>query len=94
MRRREGARARRERRQRAEARLWPTLVRDAVRVVAHRGGPRFGSQTKCVKEGDVHAPHGALLCLHTPSSDLVDMSLFSSGGPALCPPILDNGGVV
>ena len=60
MRRREGARARRERHQRAEARLRLRLVRDAARLVAHRGGPHSGSQSKCVKEGDVHASHGAL----------------------------------
>ena len=65
VRRREGARARRERRQRAEARLRLRLVRDPARLVAHRGGPHSGSQSKCVKEGDVHASHGALQCLHT-----------------------------
>ena len=92
MRRREGARARRERRQRAEARLRLRLVRDAARLVAHRGGPHFGSQSKCVKEGDVHASHGALQYLHTPLP-LVGRHVFvSSGVPAL--PILDNGGVV
>ena len=46
MRRREGARARRERLQRAEARLRHSLVRDAARLVAHRGGPGFGSHAE------------------------------------------------
>ena len=45
MRRPEGARARRERRQRAEARLRLRLVRDAAMLVAHRGWPRFDSQS-------------------------------------------------
>ena len=38
MRRREGARGRRERRLRAEARIRLQLCRDAVRVASHRGG--------------------------------------------------------
>ena len=40
---------RRERRQRAEARLRLRLVRDAAMLVAHRGGPRFDSQSKFVR---------------------------------------------
>ena len=56
MRRREGARARRERRQRAEPRLRLRLVRDAAMLVAHRGGPRLDSQSKFVKEGAVPEP--------------------------------------
>ena len=56
MRRREGARARRERRQRAEAHLRLRLVRDAAMLLAHRGGPRFDSQSKFVKEGAVREP--------------------------------------
>ena len=51
-----GARARRERRQRAEARSRLRLVRDAAMLVAHRGGPRFDSQSKFVKEGGVPEP--------------------------------------
>ena len=35
----EGAKQRRERRQRAEARLRLVLARDAARVASHRGGP-------------------------------------------------------
>ena len=33
------ARSRRERRHRAEAMLWLTLVRDGERLASHRGGP-------------------------------------------------------
>ena len=87
MRRREGARARRERRQRAEA----LLVRDAARFVAHRGGPHFGSQSKCVMERDGHASHGVSQCPHT-LFPLVGRHVFVlSGVPALRPPILDGG---
>ena len=69
-------------------------MRDAARLVAHRGGPHFGSQSKCVKEGDGHTSHGGLQCLHTPLA-LVGRHVFvSSGVPAWRPPILDNGGVV
>ena len=78
MRRREGARARRERRQRAEARLRLRLVRDVAMLVAHRGGPRFGSQSKWVKEGEVQASVGALPCLHTPLP--TGRSLFETAG--------------
>ena len=35
------------------ASLWLRLVRDAAMVVANRGGPRLGSQSKFVKEGAV-----------------------------------------
>ena len=69
MRRREGARVRRERRQRAEARLRLRLVRDAAMLVAHRGGPRFDSQSKFVKEA---VPEPVLVSrLLEPSSGVV-----------------------
>ena len=41
LRRREGARGRRERRLRAEARIRLQLCRDAVRVASHRGGEGY-----------------------------------------------------
>ena len=69
MRRREGPRVRRERRQRAEARLRLRLVRDAAMLVAHRGGPRFDSQSKFVKEA---VPEPVLVSrLLEPSSGVV-----------------------
>ena len=45
MRRREGARGRRERRLRAEARIRLQLCRDAVRIASHRGGEGWQSKT-------------------------------------------------
>ena len=78
MRRREGARVRRERRQRAEARLRLRLVRDAAMLVAHRGGPRFDSQSKFVKEA---VPEPVLVSrLLEPSSGVVGpfTSIFMS----------------
>ena len=79
MRRPEGPRARRERRQRAEARLPCRLVQDAARLVAHRGGPRFGSQSRSVNEGDAHAPHVPCRVCTNLSRGFVDMSLSLLG---------------
>ena len=55
MRRREGARGRRERRLRAEARIRLQLCRDAVRVASHRGGEGY-----MAREGEVCEQHGGL----------------------------------
>ena len=80
--RREGARARRERRQRAEARLRLRLVRDAERLVAHRGGPRF--QSKFVREA---APPQGLREVVQPSP-LPQVSLVNCHAPSLAVPQL------
>ena len=45
LRRREGARGRRERRLRAEARIRLQLCREAVRIASHRGGEGWQSKT-------------------------------------------------
>ena len=55
MRRREGARGRRERRLRAEARIRHQLCRDAVRVASHRGGEGY-----MAREGEVCEQHYGL----------------------------------
>ena len=55
----EGARERRERRRRAEARLRFTLVRDGMFLAAHRGGPR---------EADI-SPHSFYPCCKLRSND-------------------------
>ena len=62
----------------------------------HQGGVgcRRRPGVEFVKEGDVHAPHGALLCLDTLLPRFGRHVSVSSGGPALRPPILDSGGVV
>ena len=55
LRRREGARGRRERRLRAEARIRLQLCRDAVRVASHRGG-----EGNMAREGEVCEQHYGL----------------------------------
>ena len=52
VRRREGARGRRERRLRAEARIRLQLCRDAVRIASHRGGEGYKT-----REGEVREQH-------------------------------------
>ena len=47
-----------------------------------------------MNEGDAHAPHGALPCLHTPLLRFHGHVIVTSGVLALWPTILDNGGVV
>ena len=63
MRRPEGPRARREPRQRAEARLRLRLVEDTARLGAHSGGPRFGSQSRSAHRQTctVCPPHGGVV---------------------------------
>ena len=60
LRRREGARGRRERRLRAEARIRLQLCRDAVRIASHRGGEGYkaGREARVVLHG--HVPEAPL----------------------------------
>ena len=61
VRRREGARGRRERRLRAEARIRLQLCRDAVRIASHRGGEGYKA-----REGEVREQHHGLRAQEQP----------------------------
>ena len=68
MRRREGARGRRERRLRAEARIRLQLCRDALRVASHRGGEGYKA-----REGEVREPHYGLRAPATRPAPLLEV---------------------